>query len=103
MRGKGRRWSGHDSGKWGRRLSSAAAGRPCERLQDVGQGEMAGRGRGKRCWRTGLARDCGDVRLGGWRVSGGRAPSGWEWNGSQSGQGATELGPPRASAVADAG
>ena len=27
----------------------------------------------------------------GWRVSGGRAPSGWEWNGSQSGQGAAEL------------
>ena len=32
MRGKGRRWSGHDSGKWGRCLSSAAAGRPCDRL-----------------------------------------------------------------------
>ena len=27
----------------------------------------------------------------GWGVSGGRAPSGWEWNGSQSGQGAAEL------------
>ena len=27
----------------------------------------------------------------GWRVSGGRAPSGWEWNASQSGQGAAEL------------
>ena len=27
----------------------------------------------------------------GWWVSGGRAPSGWEWNGSQSGQGAAEL------------
>ena len=27
----------------------------------------------------------------GWRVSGGRAPSGWEWNGSQPGQGAAEL------------
>ena len=26
----------------------------------------------------------------GWWVSGGRAPSGWEWNGSQSGQGAAE-------------
>ena len=27
----------------------------------------------------------------GWWVSGGRAPSGWEWNGSQSGRGAAEL------------
>ena len=27
----------------------------------------------------------------GWRVSGGRAPSGREWNGSQPGQGAAEL------------
>ena len=27
----------------------------------------------------------------GWWVSGGRVPSGWEWNGSQSGQGAAEL------------
>ena len=40
--------------------------------------------------RTGLARVGGDV--GG---TGGRAPSGWEWNGSQPGQGATELGFPR--------
>ena len=31
----------------------------------------------------------------GWWVSGGRAPSGWEWNGSQSGQGAAELLLPR--------
>ena len=42
-----------------------------------------------------LARVCGDVRLGGWRVSCGRAPSGWEWNRSQPCQGATELGFPR--------
>ena len=39
----------------------------------------------------------------GWRVSGGRAPSSWEWNGSQPGQGATELGYPKASAGEDAG
>ena len=39
----------------------------------------------------------------GWWVSGGRAPSGWEWNGSQSGQGAAELLLPRASAGEDAG
>ena len=42
-----------------------------------------------------MARVGGDVQLAGWRVSGGRAQSGWEWNGSQSGQGATELGFPR--------
>ena len=54
---------------------------------------MAGRGRGERCSRTG-PRVCGDVRLGGWRVSCGRAPSGWEWNRSQPCH-ATELGFPR--------
>ena len=32
--------------------------------------------------------------MAGWRVSSGRAQSGWEWNGSQSGQGSTELGFP---------
>ena len=37
MRSKGRRWSGHDSGKWGRCLSSAAAGRPCDRLGTLGR------------------------------------------------------------------
>ena len=42
-----------------------------------------------------MARVGGDVQLAGWRVSGGRAPSGWKWNGSQSGQGATDLGLPR--------
>ena len=62
---------------------------------DVGQGEMAGRGRSKRRSRTGLARVCGDLRLAGWLVSCRRAPSGWEWNRSQPCQGATELGFPR--------
>ena len=39
--------------------------------------------------RTGVARVCGDVgSVAGW-------PSGWEWNGLQPGQGATELGFPR--------
>ena len=39
--------------------------------------------------RTGVARVCGDIELAtGW-------PSGREWNGSQAGQGATELGIPR--------
>ena len=42
-----------------------------------------------------MARVGGDVQLAGWRVSGRRAPSGSEWNGSQSGQGATDLLLPR--------
>ena len=44
MRGKGRRWSGHDSGKWGRCLSSAAAGRPCDRLGTLGRARWRGDG-----------------------------------------------------------
>ena len=46
---------------------------------------------------AGLARVLGDVRVAGgrgWRAGCRRPPSGWEWNGSQSGQGATELGFP---------
>ena len=90
MRGKGRRWSGHDSGKWGRCLSSAAAGRPCDRLGTLGRarwrGEDAARGARGPDWRE---------FAGTWRVSCGRAPSGWEWNRSQPCQGATELGFPR--------
>ena len=50
-----------------------------------------GIGHGKRRSRTGLARVCGDVGLAGGSVADGRAPSGWEWNGSQSGQGVAEL------------
>ena len=57
--------------------------------------EMAGRGHGKRHSRAGLAQVCGDVSLRGRWGTGGRAPSGREWNGSQPGQGATELGFPR--------
>ena len=38
-----------------------------------------------------MARVGGDVQWAGWRVSGRRGPSGWEWNCSQSCQGATEL------------
>ena len=48
-----------------------------------------GTGHGKRRSRTGMAR----VWRGRW-VSGRRAPSGWEWNSSQSSQGASELGFP---------
>ena len=55
MRGKGRRWPGHDSGKWGRCLSSAAAGRPCDRLGTLGRarwrGEDAARGARGADWR----------------------------------------------------
>ena len=40
-----------------------------------------------------LADEVGASWLG--RTVGRRAPSGWEWNGSQSGQSATELGFPR--------
>ena len=53
-----------------------------------GEGD-GGIGHGKRRSRTGGASLRG--RWVGWQVSGGRAPSGWEWNGSQSGQGAAEL------------
>ena len=42
-----------------------------------------------------MARVGGDVQLAGWRVSGKRAPSGWEWNGSQSSEGAIDLLLPR--------
>ena len=50
-----------------------------------------GIGHGERRSRTGLA----GRSVGQRRVSGGQAPSGWEWNGSQSCQGATELLLPR--------
>ena len=53
-----------------------------------------GIGRSKRCSRTELVRVCGDVQLAGWRVSGGRAPSGGERQRSESSEGATELGFP---------
>ena len=66
----------------------ALLGAPMAAYSGCGERD-GGIGHGKRRSRTGLARVCrGWV---GWRVSGGRAPSGWEWNGSQSGQGAAEL------------
>ena len=50
---------------------------------------------GRKCpSRTELVRVGDDVQLARWRVSGRRAPSGWEWQGAQSGEGATELGFP---------
>ena len=58
-------------------------------------GTREDRGHGKRRSRTGLARVGGAFSWRGRWVSGGRAPSGGEWNGSQPGQGATELGFPR--------
>ena len=54
-------------------------------------GEMVRAACSKRRSLADLARVGGDVPLAGWRVSGRRPPSGWEWQGSQSGQGATEL------------
>ena len=67
----------------------ALLGAPMAAYSGCGERD-GGIGHGKRRSRTGLARVCGDVGLAG-GVSGGRAPSGWEWNGSQSGQGAAEL------------
>ena len=67
----------------------ALLGAPMAAYSGCGERD-GGIGHGKRRSRTGLARVCGGVGVG-WRVSGGRAPSGWEWNGSQSGQGAAEL------------
>ena len=49
-----------------------------------------GIGHGKTRSRTGLVRVGGDVGS-----VAGRAPSGWEWQGAESGQGTTELGFPR--------
>ena len=49
---------------------------------------------GERRSRTGMARVGGDVQLAGGRVSGKQAPSGRKWQGSQSSEGATELGFP---------
>ncbi len=62
-------WSGHDSGKWWV-SRKPPRGAPWGRCRARWRGEDAARAR------TGLARVCGDVRLGGWRVSC-RAPSGW--------------------------
>ena len=72
----------------------ALLGAPMADYSGCGEGD-GGIGHGKRRSRTGSASLRG--RWVGWQVSGGRAPSGWEWNGSQSGQGAAELllpGPP---------
>ena len=72
----------------------ALLGAPMAACSGCGE-QDGGIGHGKRRSRTGMARVGGDVQLTGWRVRGGRAPSGWEWNGSQPGQGAAELGFPR--------
>ena len=49
---------------------------------------------GEKRSRTGMARVGGEVQLAGGRVSGRQAPSGRKWQGSQSSEGATELGFP---------
>ena len=60
-----------------------------------GCGERAGGlSHGGRRSRTGMARVGGDVQLAGGAVSGRQAPSGREWDGSQSSEAATELGFP---------
>ena len=57
--------------------------------------EMARRGHGKRRSRTGHWREfAGTFSWRGRWSTGGRAPSGWEWQGAQPCQGATELGFP---------
>ena len=60
-----------------------------------GKGSNSAGGRQEVPLRTELARVGDDVQLAGWRVSGRRAPSGWEWQGAQSCQGVIELGFPR--------
>ena len=81
---------GSNSGRWGIGDGlQALLGTPMAAYSGCGERD-GGIGHGKMRSRTGLARVGGDV--GG---TGGRAPSGWEWNGSQPGQGATELGFPR--------
>ena len=62
----------------------ALLGAPMAAYSGCGERD-GGIGHGKRRSRTGVARVCGDVgSVAGW-------PSGGEWNGSQSGQGAAEL------------
>ena len=67
----------------------ALLGAPMAAYSGCGERD-GGIGHGKRRSRTGLARVCGDVGLAGGSVADGRR-QGWEWNGSQSGQGAAEL------------
>ena len=55
MRGKRRRWSGHDFGQLGQVSVFSRRGETLCPSGDVGQSEMAGRGRSKRRSRTGLA------------------------------------------------
>ena len=84
------RWPGLDWGRWevggG---TSVTAQAPNGRLRELGcAGWQENRHQGTPAELVGAS----------WRgrwVSGMRAPSGWEWNGSQSGQGSTELGIPR--------
>ena len=67
----------------------ALLGAPMAAYSGCGERD-GGIGHGKRRSRTGAGASLRG-RWVGWRVSSGRAPSGWEWNGSQSGQGAAEL------------
>ena len=74
--------------------SNGVFGRSSRPSADVGQGKNGGERTQQETLAPGGVSWRG-VRLAGWRVSSGRAQSGWEWNGSQSGQGATGLILPR--------
>ena len=84
MSGKGSDGSGRISGRWVQWRPSAAAWRPCGSLRT-----LAGRDGGERTQQETLA-DRGGASLRAHWVRW----SGWEWNSSQSSQGATELGFP---------
>ena len=94
IRGKRRRWSGHDFWQLGLVSVFSRPGRPCDRLGTLGRarwrGEDAARGVRGPDWRE-------FAGAFGWPDGGSVADgsSGWEWNRSQPCQGATELGFPR--------
>ena len=95
MRKLQKRWSGLDSGR--REVGGglqALLGAPMAAYSGCGEGD-GGIGHGKGARGPDWSELAGTFSWRGRWVSGGRAPSGWEWNGSQPGQGATELGFPR--------
>ena len=72
-------------------LGAVATQRGCWRPAVAALDGIARAACSKRRSRTELVRVGDDVQLAGWRVSGRRAPSGWEWQGAQSCQGVIEL------------
>ena len=90
-----KRWSGLDSGRWEVVGGlQALLGAPMAAYSGCGEGDGE-IGHGKRRSGPDWRELAGTFSWWGRWVSGGRAPSGWEWNGLQPGQGATELGFPR--------